>query len=610
MNKRSIFKLLVEPATAVEKTLEALEREWVTRASISDRLVGCKLAETIMAKHCNPRFPRSTVDGYAVDYRDLVGASEDSPVQLRVKGVVRVYEYAEHPISKGEAVEVDTGSMLPPNANAVVPVEYTERVEGYVRIYRSVGFGENVAWPCSDVSKDEPIAVKGRPIDSRLIGVLASQGITSVKVHRPRICIFSTGEELVDPGAPLRDPLIYDSNRFMLKSLFSNFCSEILSTRLLGDDLGEITAAISDCEERGADIIVFTGGTSAGVEDYVYRAIRETGTLLVHGLKLKPGKPTAIGVTRKGALVLGLPGNPNSAYNVFVNIVVPLLSRKGVGLCRYGDESFELRSTVKGLLALPVKVVKGRISYNPAYLLKGNGRVFVFPISYESYMVTRLALSDAAVIVPEEKHEVIEKGSSVEVLVYNSHWDRYRISILGEQLPPSWILSSNGSGVKYLGYGSGFGAAGVETCTADIAVIGTWFQGLGSLEPGCAYLEEYAKRRLLVLEAKTARRREARRRAVYPAGFSIASYALRRLSGDPVYASSYLAAYNMLLKGIVDYAVVPADLIEGIDSSVRVVEEFKENYVIMYRSPMHEETVYSIIESFENSGVRAGGGSS
>ncbi len=601
--KRSLFKILIDPREALEKTLSVIRgREWVDEADLVEPIAGCKVAENIITAYCNPRFPRSVVDGYAVDYRDVLFASEEKPARLRIGGRVRVYESAEGvEAGAGVAVEVDTGSMIPVGANAVVPVEYTDERNGFVEVYRSVGFGDNVAWPCSDISRGELVVRHGKPVSHRLIGVLASQGIRRLHIYRPRVCVFSTGNELVEPGKSIEDPFIYDSNRYMILSMLSTYCAKIIHHSILRDDFQEIANALTSCEDMGADIVLFSGGTSAGIEDNVYRVIRERGELIVHGLKLKPGKPTAIGVTRKGVLVIGLPGNPNSAYNVFVNVVAKILEAKNA----VKNKSVEtvISTILEAILALPVKAVKGRLNYNPAFLLRGvDGKVYAMPIEYESYMITRLALSDALILVPEEIHESIQKGEKVKTVVINAEWNDYSVSIAGEELPPT-LYNRLPADTKTIMYGSGFAVAGIETCSIDIAVIGKNFPGLYTMNPACSYLEEYARRKHLLLKRKGFNdSQENIRVAIYPASHSLLYRVRATVKGNPVYASSYKAALYLLEKGVVDYAIVPKDIAaySSMTKCCEAVGEVEEEYVILYRDPLMEDIVEYIVESIES----------
>ena len=404
MTPRKPVKRLIE----VEDAIELLVRE-LSRIGFTERLAKsvnlyeaawCRCAETIFARICVPHFPRSIVDGYAVRYQDLIGASEDNPAMLRLVGKVSIGEHYNKNIGVGECVEVDTGAGLPLNANAVVPVEYTESCgDNCVLIYTSVGFGENVAWPCSDAAQGDLIVMQSDVLLPQKLAALAAQGISNVKVYKPRITIIPTGVELVKPGSAtkLAPGKIYESASFLVKSLLERGCTSVDVDEIVSDNYREIEVALERAL-KGYDIVFFIGGTSAGAEDLVYRVLENSGKLLVRGLRIKPGKPTLAAIV-EDRLVIGLPGNPISAYNVLLRFAIPLLEKLQI---YFGLQANFFRD-VKARLFVPARPARGRHTFNPAYFI--DKRMWVLPIEFESYMITRFSQTNSVVKLKAGIHD-------------------------------------------------------------------------------------------------------------------------------------------------------------------------------------------------------------
>ncbi len=369
------------------------------------------LAEDVYSPISYPPYPRSIVDGYAVRVDDVRNVWEDRPVELVLKGELRIGEPpGKISVGPGETVYVDTGSPIPDGADGVVPVEYTARNNGRVIIYRSVALGENIAWPGSDVVRGELLFKKGERITAYHIAVLANIGVRRVKVYsKPRIAIISTGDELVEPGVKLEPGKVYDSNSFSLKAMLERdgFRAERLG--IVGDDENELEKILSKAL-REYDVVLLSGGTSAGVGDIVYRVLGKIGKLIVHGLKLKPGKPTIIARVNNKP-VFGLPGNPGSARNVYEVLVKPYLYRIE-GSCYDKVEELE------AILALPVQGARGRRTYQPVILYWNNIRKewIAIPYEYESYMIKRVLEADGILVIGEEEYAPIKPGSKRKII--------------------------------------------------------------------------------------------------------------------------------------------------------------------------------------------------
>jgi len=287
----------------------------VIQVDLADSL-GYQLAEPIYAIEDTPTFYKSTVDGYAVMVQDTVGASEALPSVLNYQGAIAIGEHNLQTLEAGGCLYLNTGAMLPAGANGVAMIEQTEKIEGTneVLVYRTLANHENVTIPGSDMAKGQPLFGKGRHIDERVQSVLASQGITEIKVFKKlEAVIVSSGNELIDYQSPARLGQIRDINVFLIRGLLEKHGIVVKETFLIKDDLHTYRDLL---KHNAADLYITSGGSSQGSEDYTYDVFHElTNDVFCHGLAISPGKPTIV-ARKDQRLYLGLPGNPVSAYLV------------------------------------------------------------------------------------------------------------------------------------------------------------------------------------------------------------------------------------------------------------------------------------------------------
>ncbi len=409
MSERRIFHELVHPRE-VEPILERYVRLapiGVEIVSIEDAL-GRVLAEDVYSPSDVPPFDRSEVDGYAVVSTSLESAREDNPVTLKVVGAVRIGHKPDVEVREGEAAEIDTGAVMPRGADAVVMVEYTRRVGDDVVVYRSVAPGENVARAGSDVVKGEVIVRAGRRLGHLEIGALAAAGVNKVKVFkRPRVCVASVGSELRPPGKELELGEIYDTTTYALKAALSEIGADARSLGILPDDYDTIKKALSEAM-KDCDVIMTVGGTSAGVGDLTYRVMDSLGEpgVIIHGLKIKPGKPTIFAVA-DGRLLMGLPGFPLSALITYHTVVVPILTK----LIGGGERR---RRKVVARLSSRIVAARGKVTLVPVTLRSSATGMIAYPTRPRSGSVTALLRTDGVVEVPENVL-VIPENTEVEV---------------------------------------------------------------------------------------------------------------------------------------------------------------------------------------------------
>lgn len=361
---------------------------------------GRVLAEDIVSTENVPSFDRSTVDGYAVNAASTYGSSESMPAQLVIAGEILMGNAANARIGDNECMKISTGGMLPAGADAVVMVEHTEHdPTGLCLIYKAVSPFENVTKTGDDVKQGETVIKKGTVITPRVAGVLAAMGISTVNViKRPVIGIISTGDELVDISVTPLPGQVRNVNTHMLASLCAELGCEVMSFGIIGDKRDSLLAALKKASEE-CDAVLLSGGSSAGEKDMTAAVINELGKVLVHGIAVKPGKPTVIGDIG-GKAVFGLPGHPAAAYFAFINLVEPLLCTTGAKKPR--------EKTGKYILSSNISSNNGREEF-VCVKLDGENAV---PVFSKSGVISLLSRSDGYIVI-DRNSEGLKAGEEV-----------------------------------------------------------------------------------------------------------------------------------------------------------------------------------------------------
>ncbi|GBD20076.1 Molybdopterin molybdenumtransferase [bacterium HR28] len=280
--------------------------------------VGRVLAEPVIAPEDHPPFPAATMDGYAVIH-------DDTSPWREVIGEQYAGHVTDVVVTPGTAVRITTGAPLPAGADAVVPVEDVEVVDDHIVIRRDeVRPGENVRPVGVDIRRGDLVIPAGTLLGPAEIGLLASLGFARVTVsRRPRVSVLSTGDELVEPDAPLGPGQIRDSNRFMLVAAAERAGAEVIWAGRGPDDVERLTELLRE-RIAESDVVITSGGVSVGERDLISAALRTLGTVHIERLFMKPGKPFHF-VTAGSTLLFGLPGNPVSALVGFEIFVVTAL---------------------------------------------------------------------------------------------------------------------------------------------------------------------------------------------------------------------------------------------------------------------------------------------
>ncbi|RJK97846.1 gephyrin-like molybdotransferase Glp [Vallicoccus soli] len=372
---------------------------------------GRLLAEDVVSATALPPFDNSSMDGYAVRVEDVAGASESTPVTLPVVGDVPAGTASPYTVQPGFTARVMTGAPLPPGAEAVVPVEWTDGGVAAVVVRRAPEPGQYVRRRGEDVAEGETVLRAGTRIGPPQVGLLAAVGRPRVPVRpRPRVVVMSTGSELVEPGQPLAPGQISDSNSFMLTAAVREAGCIAYNVGIVPDERRVLLDAIEDQLIR-ADLVITTGGVSAGAYDMVKDVLSRLGTVRFDRVRMQPGMPQGFGVVGPDSTpIITLPGNPVSAFVSFEVFVRPALRRM------LGVEPLQ-RPLVRAVLTEGLRSPAGKRQYARARLDASGPRPRVAPVGGPgSHLVGDLALSDALVVVPEDVTEV-PAGAEVDVMV-------------------------------------------------------------------------------------------------------------------------------------------------------------------------------------------------
>lgn len=394
---------------SVEEALAAMLPSFVPREAVDVPLaeaLGRTLAAQLVATLDQPAFDHSAMDGYAVRAADIVGASENSPSTLPLAGESRAGGAAPGALASGKAMRIFTGAPLPAGADAVVAQEDTSVDGDHVQIRFASQAGRHIRARASDFSAGDLLLEVGTHVGPGVVALSASQGRTTLPVHRrPRVAILSTGDELVPLGEALPEGRIHDSNSPMVAALVAQAGAEPWVLERSGDALEALTDAVIQGLE--ADLLITTGGVSVGDYDLVRDAFEAAGVALdFWKILVKPGKPLAFGRGPRGPVV-GLPGNPVSAFVTFHVFVAP-----GI-LQMQGSRS---RRPLEVRLAAEHRHSPGRTEYARAHLSEDpEGPIATLHPRQGSGSIDSLASAHALVVLPAER-EYFPAGTRLSAL--------------------------------------------------------------------------------------------------------------------------------------------------------------------------------------------------
>ncbi len=411
--RMSEFLDLIPPSVALARLLAATPRRCQPETIAAAGALGRVAFADIVARHALPPFSRSAVDGYAVRAADTHGASDSLPAYLRLAGEVPMGAAAGFALQPGECGLIHTGGMLPEGADAVVMVEYTQTpLAGEVELWRAVAQGDNVIHAGEDVAVGDVILTAGSRLRPAEIGGLMALGMTELEVaRRPRVGILSSGDELVPPGQPLRAGQIYDVNTYTLNALVTQAGGHPVTYDLIPDQMAAFRAAASRALVE-CDLVVFTAGSSVSVRDLTAQTIAELGPpgVLVHGVNVRPGKPTILAVCA-GKAVIGLPGNPVSALVIAGLFVTPLIET------HLGLRQQRPRPAVPARLGLNLASQAGREEWVAVRLQATPDGYLAQPVFGKSNLIFTLARADGLICIPADANG-LAAGALVNVLLW------------------------------------------------------------------------------------------------------------------------------------------------------------------------------------------------
>jgi len=367
------------------------------------------LAEIVIAPFDVPPHLNSAMDGYAIQHADL---KQESEARLRVIGKSFAGKPFDGNVNNGEAVRIMTGAVVPAGADTVVMQEHAQVDGEHITLGADHKSGQNIRHPGEDMKQGTEILSPGRRINAADIGLLASLGIAEVTVRRrPRVVIFSTGDELRGIGETLGEGDIYDSNRYTLRALLSRLNIDLIDRGVIRDDPQEIGDALQQASES-ADMVITSGGVSVGEADFVKQKLDELGEVGFWKIAMKPGKPLAFGKLGR-AFFLGLPGNPVSVMATFILFARPALQQMQ-------GTQVEAPLRLKATLACDIKKAPGRRDYQRGILSQNpDGTLEASTTGIQgSHMLSSMSQANCFIVIPQESGSM-STGAEVEVIPFN-----------------------------------------------------------------------------------------------------------------------------------------------------------------------------------------------
>ncbi|MDP3485632.1 MAG: molybdopterin-binding protein [Methanobacteriaceae archaeon] len=365
------------------------------------------LSEDIYATIDLPPFDRASKDGYAVHAPDTFGASEENPIVLNLLEVIEAGQKPQKEIKPGFCSVINTGAPLPKGASGVVMVEYTEIKDNKVHVYRPSTHGQFITKQGTDIKEGELLLSYGTFISSDKMGVLSSMGLNRIPVQEKiKVAIISTGKELVNSGQDLKYGQIFDVNSYSLQSAVLSCGAEPLWLGVVPDNYDGLADSIKNALKE-CNIILTSGSTSAGTGDVLKQVIEDMGEVLVHGISVKPGKPTIIGKIDE-KIIIGLPGYPVAALMIFQIFLASHIRQWG------GLKSDDSIKTVNFPLEGRFYSSRGRLHYALVKIIDGK----VHPILKDSGAITALAEAQGYIKIPKNV-EILTEGSEVEVVLFD-----------------------------------------------------------------------------------------------------------------------------------------------------------------------------------------------
>lgn len=354
------------------------------------------VAEDICSPSELPLYNRSTVDGYACTAQDVYCASASVPAFLNIKGTVAIGEIPTVTLKKNECCYVSTGSLIPDGANSVVMIENTEKLGSQIAVYSPLRQYENIVKKGEEIATGQIVAKRGETVTPFLIGVLSGIGIDEISVFDElSVSIISTGDELASSDEKAENGKIWDINSNLLSAFASDYGIKINSVERVKDDEKKISEALIKASEM-SDIVLMSGGSSVGMKDFTLKIFEDLGGVLIHGVALKPGKPSVLGKIND-KLIFGLPGNPLAASLVFKDLCLDTISEmrgREIKPEFYAECSVNFHST------------PGRTTIQPVTVKEENGALYFEPVFLKSAHIAAMLKADGFVKISPDSEGV------------------------------------------------------------------------------------------------------------------------------------------------------------------------------------------------------------
>ncbi|MHA1409044.1 MAG: molybdopterin molybdotransferase MoeA [Candidatus Odinarchaeia archaeon] len=389
-----------QSTTPIDKALEIFtSRLTYTPQTETVRIedaLGRIIAEDIFSPIDLPPFNRSAMDGYAVKSQETIGASVNNPIKFKIIGHIEAGHYSPVTLNTYEAVEIMTGGKVPDTADAVIMLEYTNKLsENEVEIYQSVTPYQNIDPVGSDIKKGDKVLTSGTILEPADLGVLKSMGVSKVRVFFPlKIGVLSTGDELSEDISNGNEGKIIENNQIILSSYIRK---EGCTPHLFGiipDEGSKIKQAIQEAS-ASCDLLLVTGGTSVGKKDLVPNIIRELGEIVIHGVSMKPGRPTGLAFVNNKPVIL-MPGYSVACIIAFYAFVKPIIYKM------FNLENMPIGCIIRAKLTRRIPSTAGRTDFIRVKLHKENGEFYATPIMASgSGILSSMVKSNGLLKIPE-----------------------------------------------------------------------------------------------------------------------------------------------------------------------------------------------------------------
>ena len=386
----------------IDRAIRPVDRTERIRIDLAS---GRVVARAVEAGADVPPFTRAAMDGYAVRAADTVGASTHDPRRLAWVETVFTGQVPTRNVGPTQCTEIATGAPVPAGADSVVMVEETEKDPGgAVRVFSPVYPGQNVTKQGADILAGQAVLSAGDVLNPSRIGAIAALGVLEVEVYaQPRVAILSTGNEVADPGQPLKPGHIYDINKFTLSAILREHGAVPVPYPTAPDNVPDLERAINAC--LAEDVVLFSGGSSVGERDLILDVVERMGEVLFHGIAVKPGKPTLFG-TVGGKPVFGMPGYPTSCLsNAYMLLVAPI--RRMARLPEWAPR------VARVPLGQRVVSTTGRHQFYTVRIADGQA----MPAFKASGDITSMSQADGYIEIPA-RVDVVEKGELVDVTLF------------------------------------------------------------------------------------------------------------------------------------------------------------------------------------------------